>query len=236
MQPAGCLQDRRRQAYPRLSLAGEVHHSHGFCQSDNTFKVAFLLRALAQPWQPVFVDYMNGTTRDPRWREAANEMGEVPVLIDGARRLTQSGVILTHLAGKHGAFGGADGEEQQEVLRWLFFDNHKFTSYFATYRFMKAFGATAPDPAVMAWFRGRLDSSFAIVDKHLEHRHYMVGHGPTIADLSLCGYLFFPLDETGYEVAVRYSHISAWLSRIQAIPGWANPYDILPGERIAPKW
>ena len=213
-----------------------MYRLHGFCQSGNTFKVAFLLRALAQPWEPVFVDFMHGATRDPHWRETANEMGEVPVLDDGIRRLTQSGVILTYLANKHGAFGGASDEEQQEVLRWLFFDNHKFTSYFATYRFMKAFGATEPDPAVMAWLRGRLDNSFTIVNKHLEHRQFMVGHAPTVADLSLCGYLFYPVEESEYEVAVRYPHINSWLGRVQAIPGWAHPYDILPGERLAPKW
>lgn len=213
-----------------------MYRLHGFCQSGNTFKVAFLLRALAQPWEPVFVDFMHGATRDPHWRETANEMGEVPVLDDGIRRLTQSGVILTYLANKHGAFGGASDEEQQEVLRWLFFDNHKLTSYFATYRFMKAFGATEPDPAVMAWLRGRLDNSFTIVNKHLEHRQFMVGHAPTVADLSLCGYLFYPVEESEYEVAVRYPHINSWLGRVQAIPGWAHPYDILPGERLAPKW
>lgn len=213
-----------------------MYRLHGFCQSGNTFKVAFLLRALAQPWEPVFVDFIHGATRDPHWRETANEMGEVPVLDDGIRRLTQSGVILTYLANKHGAFGGASDEEQQEVLRWLFFDNHKLTSYFATYRFMKAFGATEPDPAVMAWLRGRLDNSFTIVNKHLEHRQFMVGHAPTVADLSLCGYLFYPVEESEYEVAVRYPHINSWLGRVQAIPGWAHPYDILPGERLAPKW
>ena len=30
------------------------------------------------------------------------------------------------------------------MLRWLFFDNHKFTSYFATWRFMKSFAAKRP--------------------------------------------------------------------------------------------
>jgi glutathione S-transferase len=40
-----------------------MYRLHGFCQSGNTFKVAFLLRALQQPWEPVFVDYMNGVTR-----------------------------------------------------------------------------------------------------------------------------------------------------------------------------
>ncbi len=101
---------------------------------------------------------------------------------------------------------------------------------------MKAFGATAPDPAVMSWFRGRLDNAFTIVNKHLEHRPFMVGPSPTVADLSLCGYLFYPVEESGYEVAVRFPHINSWLSRVQAIPGWADPYEVLPGERIAPKW
>jgi len=176
-----------------------MYRLHGFCQSGNTFKVAFLLRALNQPWQPEFVDFMNGVTRTGEWRDAANEMGEVPVLDDGDRRLTQSGVILTYLSRKHGAYEGQTEDEKLEVLRWLLFDNHKFTSYFASYRFMKAFGATEPDPAVMSWLRGKLDSAFTIVDKHLATRTFMVGANPTIADISLCGYLFYPVAEVSNE-------------------------------------
>ena len=209
---------------------------HSFCQSGPSFKVAFLLRALNQPWEPVFVDFMNGVTRAASWRESANEMGEVPVLEDGALRLTQSGVILTYLAKKHGKYGGASEDEQREVLRWLLFDNHKFTSYFATYRYMKAFGPAAPDPAVMAWLRVRLDNAFGIVNQHLASSEYMVGNAPTIADISMCGYLFYPVEESGYEVEQRFPHIGAWLARVRALPGWALPYDILPGERLLPKW
>jgi len=213
-----------------------MYKLHGFCQSGNTFKVAFLLRALNQPWEPRFVDFMNGVTRTGEWREGTNEMGEVPVLDDGDRRFTQSGAILTHLSSRHGAFGGRSEDEKLEVLRWLLFDNHKFTSYFASYRFMKAFGPSEPDPAVMAWLRARLDNAFGIVDKHLAGREFMVGTAATIADISLCGYLFYPVEESGYEVASRFPNIGAWLERVRAIPGWADPYDILPGERIAPRW
>ena len=213
-----------------------MYRLHGFCQSGNTFKVAFLLRALKQPWEPMFVDFMNGVTRTGEWREATNEMGEVPVLEDADRRLTQSGVILTYLSSKHGAYGGQSEDEKMEVLRWLLFDNHKFTSYFATYRFMKAFAATEPDAAVMTWLRGRLDNAFNIVDRHLAGRAFMVGTAATVADISLCGYLFYPVAESGYEVAGRFRNIEAWLQRVRAIPGWASPYEILPGERIAPKW
>ena len=213
-----------------------MYRLHGFCQSGNTFKVAFLLRALNQEWQPQFVDFMNGVTRTGVWREATNEMGEVPVLDDAQRRLTQSGVILTYLASKHGAYSGQTDDERLEVLRWLLFDNHKFTSYFASYRFMKAFAPVAPDPAVMAWLRTRLDNAFTVVDKHLAARPFLVGSGPTIADISLCGYLFYPAAESEYEISGRFLHVEAWLQRVRDLPGWANPYDVLPGEYIAPRW
>jgi glutathione S-transferase len=209
---------------------------HCFSQSGNCFKVAFMLRALGQPYESVFVDFMHGATRDEAWRARANEMGEVPVLEDGTRRLTQSGAILSYLADKHGAYGGSSDDERFEVQRWLFFDNHKFTSYFASYRFAKAFGPSAPDPAVMAWLKGRIDSAYGIVDKHLAARPYMVGATPTIADFSLCGYLFYPVDESGYDAAARFPNIAAWLARLQSLPGWAPPYQILPGAQIAPRW
>ena len=213
-----------------------MYRLHAFAQSGNCFKVAFLLRALKQPFECVFADYMGGVTRDPAWREQTNEMGEIPVLEDGQRRLAQSGVILTYLAAKHGNFGGATDDERLEVLRWLLFDNHKFTSYFGTYRFMKAFAPTAPDPAVMAFLRSRIDAAYGVVDKHLAKRRYLVGTSPTIADFSLSGYRFYPIEESGYETAERFPNIAAWVERMKAVPGFASPYDVLPGKLIPPKW
>lgn len=213
-----------------------MYRLHGFCQSGNTFKAAFLLRALEQSVEMVHVDFLHGMTRDAAWREETNEMGEAPVLEDGKRRLTQSGVILTYLANKHGRFNGKNEDERLEILRWILFDNHKFTSYFASYRFAKAFGPTPPDPAAMAWLKGRVDSAYAIVDKHLGNRKFVVGDTPTIADFSMAGYVFYPREESGYDVDVLYPNIALWRARLRGIPGWASPYDILPGERMAPKW
>ena len=110
------------------------------------------------------------------------------------------------------------------------------TGYFATYRFMKAFGGSAPDPVVFAWLKGRMDNAFSIVNKHLADRNFMVGDEPTIADMSLCGYLFYPVEESGYDARSLYPNIANWLDRVKAIKGWVNPYDILAGDVIAPKW
>ena len=213
-----------------------MYRLHCFSQSGNSFKVAFFLRALHQPWEPVFVDFMNGLTRDASWREQTNEMGEAPVLDDGARRLTQSGAILTYLARKHGAYGGRDEDEQTEVLRWLMFDNHKFTSYFATYRFMKAFGAAPPEPTIMGWLKTRIDGVFGIVEKHLASRRFIVGDTPTIADFSMSAYLFYPPEESGYVLAQSHPNIAAWVQRMREVDGWAPPYEVLPGARILPRW
>ena len=213
-----------------------MYRLHGFCQSGNTFKVALTLRALEQPWTSVFVDFMHGATRQVAWRAEQNEMGEVPILEDGATRLIQSGVILTYLARKHGRFGGRSEAETREILRWLFFDNHKFTSYVATYRFMKAFAPTAPNPPVMEFLKSRIDGAYGIVDQHLAKTRFVVGDQPTIADFSMCGYLFYPEEETGLQTRTRFPSLAAWLERIRALPGWADPYEILPGQRIAPKW
>jgi glutathione S-transferase len=208
---------------------------HCFSQSGNSFKVAFALRAMALPYESIHVDFMHGQTRDPAWRAEVNPMGEAPVLDDGTLRLTQSGVILTHLARVSGKFGGRDEHEQREIQRWLLFDNHKFTSYFATYRFMKAFGASAPDPAVLAFLRTRIDSAHAIVNQHLATRPFLLGEQPTIADFSLAGYVFYPVEESGIDIAAAHPHLGAWIARLRRLDGWGDPYDVMPGERIAPR-
>ena len=102
-----------------------------FAQSGNAYKAALTLQLCGAKWQPRFVDFFNGETRTPEYREKVNEMGEVPVLEHAGKRLSQSGVILHYLA-EH--FGKFQGEDKREVLRWILWDNHKLTSYIATLR------------------------------------------------------------------------------------------------------
>ena len=81
----------------------------------------------------------------------------------------------------------------------------------------------------------RIGTAFTVVDKHLAVQSFIVGDRPTVADFSLIGYLFFPLEETGYDLPKSYPHIAAWIARMAALPGWKDPYDLLPGERIKPR-
>lgn len=196
-----------------------------FAQSGNAYKPALALQLAGADWAPRFVDFFGGETRTPEYR-AINVMGEAPVLEHRGIRLSQSGVILDYLAGTLGMFGPRDDAERREILRWLLWDNHKLTSYTATYRFLRTFTAE-PDPAVVAFLRGRAENAWKVLDAHLGGRRFVVGDRLTIADLSLCGYLFWP-DEIGVDWAA-YPSIRDWLARVSAQPRWLHPYELMPG-------
>jgi glutathione S-transferase len=199
-----------------------------FAQSGNAYKPALALALAGADWTPRFVDYFNGETRTPEYR-AINVMGEVPVLEHRGMRLSQSGVILDYLAETLGRFGPEDPAERREILRWLLWDNHKLTSYTATYRFLRAFTKN-PEPAVVEVFRKRAEGAWGVLDAHLADRRFVVADRLTIADLSLCGYLFFA-DEIGIDWAA-YPGIQAWLGRIQSERGWVHPYKLVPGHPL----
>jgi glutathione S-transferase len=207
---------------------------HCFCQSGNCYKIALYLNCAGLPWEPVLVDFWGGETRMPEWRAAVNEMGEVPVLEADGKKLTQSGAILTYLADTTGHFAPAGDEQRQDALRWMLYDNYRFTNYFATRRFLKSFAPDAPDPAVLAFFKSRADGALSVVETHLSAMSFMQGETPTIADFSLIGYLYFPIEETEYNLSVSHPNIFAWTERMKALPGWKHPYDLLPGKRLKP--
>jgi glutathione S-transferase len=200
-----------------------------FAQSGNAYRSALMLNLIGADWEPIFVDFFNGETRTPEYRTNVNEMGEAPVLVHGAKKLSQSGVILNYLAERSGKFRPEGEDERLEALRWIIFDNQKVNGFLGPYRFLRNFAKPAGDPAVMAFLKGRIDGNLAIVDKRLAGRPYILGSRLTIADLSLVAYLYYPPDEFGFDIAAEHKNIAAWLDRIKALPGWKHPYDLMPG-------
>jgi glutathione S-transferase len=204
---------------------------HYFPESGNSYKLALMLTLCGKQWEPVWTDFGAGVTRTPEWRAIVNAMGEIPVLEEDAVRFTQTAPILLRLAEQSGRFLGTDEDERFQILRWLFWDNHKLTGYMATYRYNRSF-TPSPDLQVLGFFRKRLDDFLGIVEQHLKGRLFVVGDRPTVADISMVGYLFFPTEETGYDFTESHPAIQAWLGRVASLPGWKPPYELLPGQRL----
>jgi glutathione S-transferase len=191
-----------------------TYRLHYFPESGNSYKLALMLTLCGERFEPVWTDFGGGVTRTPEWRRTVNEMGEIPVLEVDGERLTQTAPILLKLARQYGRFGGESEVEQFELLRWLFWDNHKLTGTMATYRYMRTF-TPSPDPQVLTFLRKRLDDYLSILDRHLERSAFAIGDKPTVADLSMMAYLHFPADETGYDFATSHPAVAAWLLRFR---------------------
>ncbi len=201
-----------------------------FAQSGNAYRAALMLNLIGAKWEPVWIDFFGaGVQRKPDYREDVNEMGEVPVLVDGDRKLSQSGVILTYLARKSGQFLPKGEDEELESLRWIIFDNQKVNGFLGPFRFLKNFAKPAGDPAVTTFLKARIDGNLAIVNKRLEKAPFLLGDRPTIADVSMCAYLFYPPEEFGFDIRKEHPAISAFLDRMMALPGWGHPYKLMPG-------
>ena len=199
---------------------------HCFGESGNSYKAALALELSGLDWEPVFVDFFNGGSRSDEYR-ALNPMGEAPLLIDGDRTVSQSGVIQQYITDKTGKHGG-HRSDTYEVLRWVLWDNHKLSSMAGMTRFLMNFLPEDKRPKdVIAFNQGRLTGAYTVLNTHLEGRDWIVGDGLTNADLSCCGYLYYP-EPFGF-VRADWPNIDRWLSNIQGLPGWKAPYDLMPG-------
>lgn len=198
-----------------------------FGESGNAYKAALPLHLSGLDWEPVKVDFFGGETRTEAFRKL-NPMGQAPVLVDGDLTIAQSGVIQDYVSEKSGKFGGENPDERREVLRWVLFDNHQLSSQAGPTRFMMNFMPEDKRPEqVIGWLQGRLKGAYAVLNGALEGRDWLVGDGPTNADFSCCGYLFY--DEPFGFTRKEWPNIDAWLDRIAALPGWKAPYDLMLG-------
>ncbi len=198
-----------------------------FGESGNAYKAALSMELSGVEWEPIYVDFFKGGTRTDDYRDV-NIMAEVPTMVDGNITLSQSGAIQDYVAEKTGRLGGKTSDERREILRWVLWDNHKLSSQAGMTRFLMNFLPEDKRPAeVIAFMQGRLKAAYATLNAALEGRDWLVGEEITNADISCCGYLYYP-EPFGFD-RKDYPNIDAWLDRIADQPGWKHPYDLMPG-------
>jgi glutathione S-transferase len=224
MPPAEVFETRKKQV-GRQKMTIKL-----YCmgESGNAYKAALALELSGLDWTPVKVDFFGGETRSDDFRSSMNVMGEVPTMIDGDVRISQSGVIQAYVTDKTGKFGGATQQNRYEVLRWVLWDNHKLSSQAGMTRFLMNFlPEDKRSDDVIRFALGRLKAAYQVLNAHLEGRDWIVGEGLTNADMSCCGYLYYP-EPFGFDRA-DWPNIDRWLDNISTLPGWKHPYDLMPG-------
>jgi glutathione S-transferase len=190
----------------------------------NPRKTCAAARYLGLPVDFVRIDVFRGESRTPEFL-ALNPNGQVPVLQDGTRLLTESNAIMCYLSDKAGADLWPHDARQIEVLRWLFWDAQHFSRHAAAFYFqniVKPMAGREPDPAALEEPRGLFRTYAAVLNDHLRGRRYVVDDRLSVADFALAATLPYavkarlPLD--GFTEIVR------WHEGMNELPAWRAPF------------
>ena len=188
---------------------------HCFGEAANSYKAALMPDDRLRLDAAVGASFFQGATRSGTMARTINAMGEGRQGSDP--RLARPDPVRRdpRLSGRADRPVRRRRRRRSEILRWILFDNHKFTSYFATLRFM--LGIKRCQEPGDRFLRGRVIDAWKVVEKQLEVTDWLVGGRPTIADFSLAGYVFY--DEVGFDPWTMFPAIDAWRQRLAALPG-----------------
>ncbi len=196
---------------------------HGSFLSAPTYKVGLMLTLTGRAFAYRHVDLSKGEHKSPGYLEL-NRFGQVPVLRHGPETVVQSNVILDYLVDVTGQYGGADAAERRQAREWLAWEADRLLTWVGRTRFFTRF--MRPDPAVADYFRAQAGGGIQVIDDCLEGRDWLVGSGPTIADIGCHACLAYA-DEANIALD-EWPNVAAWIGRLRSLPGYLPPYELLP--------
>jgi glutathione S-transferase len=190
--------------------------------SGHAYKVRLMLSLSGLPYEYTEIDLDLPRPLRPEPFRSVAKYGEVPLLLHNGRPYVQSNAILLHLAGHTLRFGGESAERMDRMREWLFWEANRVGFSLANLRYGQKYlpEGAASDGQVM--LRDRFNADIARLDDELsDGRAFIMDDTPSIADISLCGYMFWPEQAN----VTMPAHVQGWLDRISSLPGWRHPYD-----------
>lgn len=188
---------------------------YGDNRSGNCLKVKWLLDRLGRDYRWVETDVMFGATRSPAFL-AVNPAGQVPaVVLEDGRTLAQSNAIIGYF-GEGTAFVPDDPHDRARMYEWLFWEQYSHEPFIAVVRFQRLLAGKRADeiePRLME--RGH--AALARMEAALAGTDWLVGAGPTLADLALVAYTRVA-HEGDFDLSA-YPAVRGWIGRVEAAFG-----------------
>jgi glutathione S-transferase len=186
-----------------------------FALSGHSHKAELFLSLLGLPVEPIDMDLAGGAHKTPAYL-AMNCFGQVPVIQDGDVTVSDSNAILVYLASRYGSESWLprDPAGAAQVQRWLSVSAGQVAYGPCAARLVTVFKMNFNPEEVIA----RAHALFAIMEKELASRPFLVGDHVTLADVA--NYSYIAHAPEGNVSLDAYPAIRAWLARVEALPGF----------------
>lgn len=183
--------------------------------SGHAHRARLFASLLGVPHELVEVDLKAGAHKKPEFLRI-NPFGQVPALEDGEVAIADSNAILVYLAKKAGRSDWLpeDPKGAAAVQRWLSVAAGEVAYGPAAARLITVFGAKYNPEEVIA----RAHVLLARLETQLDGRDWLVGSGPTIADVAI--YSYVARAPEGNVDLTGYPNVNAFLRRVEALPGF----------------
>lgn len=196
----------------------------GHHQSGHSYKVKLMLEVARVPHAYHLIDITLPHDQRPEPFRSLAPYGEVPLFLCHGRTYAQSNAILLKLAEETGRFGGESPERLARAREWLFWESNRLGFSLPHLRYARHIDPTGYPEGTLDWLTGRYMADITRVETELKDgRAFVLDDTPSVADFSLCGYLFWA-DQAQVHVP---SSVLRWLDRIRQLPGWAAPEMLL---------
>jgi glutathione S-transferase len=191
--------------------------------SNNCRRVNATIRHLGLDIEVVEMAF--GDLKKPEYL-AIHPQGRVPSLVDGELKLWESRSIMQYVASKKpgNTLWPNDEKRRADIARWQFWESSHLSRGTAPYAFenlfKKIFMNQEPDKAALAVGEKEWHANAPVLNAQLETRKWILGDEMTLADFSV-GACFSYAEPSGLPID-KYTHIKAWLGRLNELPAWKS--------------
>jgi glutathione S-transferase len=203
---------------------------YNYVLSGNCYKIRLMAGLLGVTYDTVAVDFHPGLEQRSERMLALNPAGTLPVLVADDLILSETQAMLAWLATTHDPSGTwypfKDASLHAQVLQWLGFSARLTTSVGAA-RLNTMLDWPVEVEVVRAASRKDLDElELLLTDRMFSGQTWLVGDGPTIADIACFPYVALSPD-AGFEHD-GYPAIRNWLYAVRSLPGFVTMPGIHP--------
>jgi glutathione S-transferase len=199
---------------------------YGVAASPNTYTAALMLSLCRHPFSYIHVSLRDGAHKQADYL-VKNRYGQVPALRDGQVYYVQSAAILLHISETLAKFDGKSAVERGRIREWLFWQWDKLA--LPVYRLRaRNKGIRQFGDEIRVMYDTEAKAALAVLEQDLMKNEWVTGKKVTAADVGIYSVLRY-CNDAGVDLN-NYPAVSRWKGRMEALPGFATPEQLLPLE------